>query len=61
MMFQQGALFSSLSVFDNIAQPFRELGKMPEDLIRDFVMLKLEMVGLSCKHGTRCRRPCRAA
>ena len=53
MLFQHGALFSSLSVFDNIAQPFRELGKMPEDLIRDFVMLKLEMVGLSCKHATK--------
>ena len=48
MMFQQGALFSSLTVYDNIAQPFRELGKIPEDLIREFVMLKLEMVGLSC-------------
>jgi phospholipid/cholesterol/gamma-HCH transport system ATP-binding protein len=53
MMFQQGALFSSLSVFDNIAQPFRELGEIPEDLIREFVMLKLEMVGLSCKHADK--------
>jgi phospholipid/cholesterol/gamma-HCH transport system ATP-binding protein len=53
MMFQQGALFSSLSVYDNIAQPFRELGKIPEDLIREFVMLKLEMVGLSCKHASK--------
>ncbi|KNH09964.1 Methionine ABC transporter ATP-binding protein [Candidatus Burkholderia brachyanthoides] len=53
MLFQQGALFSSLSVYDNIAQPFRELGKIPEDLIREFVMLKLEMVGLLCKHATK--------
>ena len=53
MMFQQGALFSSLSVYDNIAQPFRELGKIPEDLIREFVMLKLEMVGLSCKNMSK--------
>ncbi len=53
MMFQQSVLFSSLSVYDNIAQPFRELGKIPEDLIREFVMLKLEMVGLSCKHAAK--------
>ncbi|BCF87194.1 MULTISPECIES: ATP-binding cassette domain-containing protein [Paraburkholderia] len=53
MLFQQGALFSSLSVFDNIAQPLRELGKVPEDLLRDIVMLKLEMVGLPCKHASK--------
>jgi phospholipid/cholesterol/gamma-HCH transport system ATP-binding protein len=53
MMFQQGALFSSLTVYDNIAQPFRELGKIPEDLIREFVMLKLEMVGLSGKNMSK--------
>ena len=53
MLFQRGALFSSLSVFDNIAQPVRELGKVPEDLLRDIVMLKLEMVGLPCKHASK--------
>jgi phospholipid/cholesterol/gamma-HCH transport system ATP-binding protein len=53
MLFQQGALFSSLSVFDNIAQPLRELGKVPDDLLRDIVMLKLEMVGLPCKHASK--------
>jgi phospholipid/cholesterol/gamma-HCH transport system ATP-binding protein len=53
MLFQRGALFSSLSVFDNIAQPLRELGKIPEDLLRDIVMLKLEMVGLPCKHASK--------
>ncbi len=53
MLFQRGALFSSLSVFDNIAQPLRELGKIPEDLMRDIVMLKLEMVGLPCKHASK--------
>jgi phospholipid/cholesterol/gamma-HCH transport system ATP-binding protein len=31
----------------------RELGKIPEDLIREFVMLKLEMVGLSCKNMSK--------
>ncbi len=53
MLFQHGALFSSLSVFDNIAQPVRELGKVPPDLLRDIVMLKLEMVGLPCKHASK--------
>ncbi|MGH8780748.1 ABC transporter ATP-binding protein [Paraburkholderia sp.] len=53
MLFQHGALFSSLSVFDNVAQPLRELGKIPEDLLRDIVMLKLEMVGLPCKNASK--------
>ncbi|WJF90070.1 ATP-binding cassette domain-containing protein [Paraburkholderia bonniea] len=53
MLFQHGALFSSLSVFDNIAQPLRELGQVPEDLLRDIVMLKLQMVGLPCKHASK--------
>jgi phospholipid/cholesterol/gamma-HCH transport system ATP-binding protein len=53
MLFQQGALFSSLSVFDNIAQPLRELGRVPRALLRDIVMLKLEMVGLPCKHASK--------
>lgn len=46
MLFQQGALFSALTVFDNIALPLRELRTLPEDLIRDLVMLKLDMVRL---------------
>jgi len=53
MLFQHGALFSSLSVFDNIAQPVRELGRVPADLLREIVMLKLEMVGLPCKHASK--------
>ncbi|AHI74744.1 ABC transporter family protein [Burkholderia thailandensis USAMRU Malaysia  len=53
MLFQHGALFSSLSVFDNVAQPLRELGRVPEDLLHDIVMLKLEMVGLPCKHASK--------
>ncbi len=51
MLFQQGALFSAMNVFDNVAQPIRELGKVPEPLLRDIVMLKLEMVGLPFKHA----------
>ncbi|RDU99962.1 ABC transporter ATP-binding protein [Trinickia dinghuensis] len=53
MLFQQGALFSSMSVFDNIAQPIRELGRVPAPLLNDIVMLKLEMVGLPCKHASK--------
>jgi phospholipid/cholesterol/gamma-HCH transport system ATP-binding protein len=53
MLFQHGALFSSLTVFDNVAQPVRELGEVPADLLRDIVMLKLEMVGLPCKHASK--------
>jgi phospholipid/cholesterol/gamma-HCH transport system ATP-binding protein len=51
MLFQQGALFSAMNVFDNVAQPIRELGRVPEPLLRDIVMLKLEMVGLPFKHA----------
>jgi phospholipid/cholesterol/gamma-HCH transport system ATP-binding protein len=46
MLFQHGALFSALTAFDNVAQPMRELGTLPEELIRDAVLLKLDMVGI---------------
>ncbi len=46
MMFQQGGLFSDLSVFDNVAFPMREHTRLPERLIRDLVLMKLEAVGL---------------
>ncbi|MBJ7312160.1 ABC transporter ATP-binding protein [Rugamonas sp. CCM 8940] len=51
MLFQQGALYSALTVFDNIAQPMRELHALPEDLIRDAVLLKMNMVGLGPEHA----------
>ena len=47
MLFQHGALFSALTAFDNVAQPMRELRTLPEDLIRDAVLLKLDMVGIT--------------
>jgi phospholipid/cholesterol/gamma-HCH transport system ATP-binding protein len=47
MLFQFGALFSDLSVFDNVAFPLRELTKLPETLIGNIVRLKLNAVGLS--------------
>ncbi|VVD69969.1 ABC transporter [Pandoraea communis] len=53
MLFQRGALFSALTVFDNIAQPLRELHTLSEDLIRDVVMYKLDMVGLSGRMANR--------
>ena len=46
MLFQQGALFTDLSVFENVAFPMREHTDLPESMIRDLVMLKLNAVGL---------------
>jgi phospholipid/cholesterol/gamma-HCH transport system ATP-binding protein len=46
MLFQHGALFSALSAFDNVAQPMRELRVLPEALIRDAALLKLQMVDI---------------
>jgi phospholipid/cholesterol/gamma-HCH transport system ATP-binding protein len=51
VLFQQGALFSAFSVYDNIAFPLRELKRLDEDLIRDLVLLKLEMVELLPRHA----------
>ncbi|ULF82912.1 phospholipid ABC transporter ATP-binding protein MlaF [Vibrio alginolyticus] len=46
MLFQSGALFTDLNVFDNVAFPLREHTDLSEDLIRTMVLLKLEAVGL---------------
>lgn len=46
MLFQFGALFTDLSVFDNVAFPLREHTDLPEPLIRDLVLMKLHAVGL---------------
>ncbi len=46
MLFQTGALFTDLTVFDNVAFPLREHTELPESLIRDVVLMKLEAVGL---------------
>ncbi|WP_260261560.1 phospholipid ABC transporter ATP-binding protein MlaF [Vibrio intestinalis] len=46
MLFQSGALFTDLSVFDNVAFPLREHTQLDESLIRTLVLLKLEAVGL---------------
>jgi phospholipid/cholesterol/gamma-HCH transport system ATP-binding protein len=46
MLFQFGALFTDISVFDNVAFPIREHTKLPAELIRDLVLMKLHAVGL---------------
>lgn len=46
MLFQMGALFTDLSVFENVAFPMREHTQLPESMIRDMVMMKLNAVGL---------------
>ncbi len=51
VLFQQGALFSAFSVFDNIAFPLRELKRFDEATIHDLVMLKLDMVELLPRHA----------
>lgn len=46
MLFQSGALFTDISTFDNVAFPIREHTRLPESLIRQMVLMKLEAVGL---------------
>jgi len=46
MLFQFGALFTDLNVFDNVAFPLREHTQLPEAMIRDIVLMKLNAVGL---------------
>ena len=46
LLYQFGALFTDLSVFENVAFPLREHTQLPEHLIRDLVLLKLNAVGL---------------
>ena len=46
MLFQHGALFTDLTVCENVAFPMRELTDLPEELLRDLVLMKLHAVGL---------------
>lgn len=46
MLFQSGALFTDLNVFENVAYPLREHRRLPEELLHSTVMMKLEAVGL---------------
>ena len=54
MLFQFGALFTDMSVFDNVAFPLREHTQLPEAMIRDIVLMKLNAVGL---RGARALMP----
>jgi phospholipid/cholesterol/gamma-HCH transport system ATP-binding protein len=51
MLFQHGALFTDLSVYENVAFPMREHTDLPENIIRDLVLLKLNAVGLRGAHN----------
>ncbi|WP_428033543.1 ATP-binding cassette domain-containing protein [Amphritea sp.] len=46
MLFQSGALFTDMTVFENVAFPLRVHTKLPQDMIRDIVLMKLHAVGL---------------
>ena len=50
MLFQFGALFTDMSVYDNVAFAMHEHTDLPEELIRDMVMMKLHAVGLRGAH-----------
>jgi phospholipid/cholesterol/gamma-HCH transport system ATP-binding protein len=50
VMFQEGGLFTDLSVYENIAFPMREHTDLPEAMIRDLVLMKLHAVGLRGAH-----------
>jgi len=54
MLFQHGALYSALTVFENVAQPLRELGTLSESLITDLVYLKLQMADIHFQHAKKC-------
>lgn len=50
LLFQSAALFTHLSVYDNVAFPLREHTQLNEEMIRDIVLMKLEAVGLRGAH-----------
>ena len=51
VLFQFGALFTDMTVFDNVAFPLREHTSLPESAIRDLVLMKLHAVGLRGAHA----------
>lgn len=53
VLFQSGALFTSLNVFENVAFPLREHTDLSEEMIRDLVLLKLQAVGLRGAKGLK--------
>ena len=53
VLFQQGALFSALTVQENVEAPFREQAQLPTDIIHDLAALKIKLAGLSDDVGAR--------
>jgi phospholipid/cholesterol/gamma-HCH transport system ATP-binding protein len=53
VLFQEGALFSALSVYDNVALPLHELRALPEDVVRELVMLKLALVEIDTDSASK--------
>jgi phospholipid/cholesterol/gamma-HCH transport system ATP-binding protein len=53
MLFQHGALYSAFNVLDNIGFALREQATLPDDMVREAAMIKLQMVGLKPEHATR--------
>jgi phospholipid/cholesterol/gamma-HCH transport system ATP-binding protein len=53
VLFQQGALFSALTVSQNVAVPITERFSIPKDLLEELVMLRLHMVGLHAEDGEK--------
>ena len=54
MLFQNGALLNDLDVYENIAFPLREHTRLPEPVLRQLILMKLELVGL---RGARRLKP----
>lgn len=53
MLFQFGALFTDMTVFENVAFPLREHTDLPPGMVRDLVMMKLQAVGLRGAHALK--------
>ncbi|GLR62889.1 ABC transporter ATP-binding protein [Marinospirillum insulare] len=53
IMFQQGAMFTSLNLLENIMLPLREHQRLPESFIKELAMLKIKLVGLAASAATK--------
>jgi len=61
VLFQEGALFSSQTVAENIQVPLREYTRMSQELMNEIASMKLSMVGLRKRPTGSIHRSCRAA
>ena len=59
VLFQDGAMFGSMNLYDNVAFPLREHTKKSESEVRDIVMEKMDLVGLARRRGQAARRDLR--